>query len=427
MSVVTVHEWCRSAGLRERARREQGRWSRASGSVAIVMQRIRGWHDEGREYPGVNEDKAHSSRTPRVWLLLGHKAGDNNQVLALAEALAWPWEEKRIVYRPWELLSNRLLGVTLRGIDRGASSALEPPWPDLVISSGRRNEPVARWIRRQAPGVRLVHVGRPWAPLDAFDLIVTTPQYSLPERANVLENELPMHRLRRERLQAEAQRWQPRLAALAAPRIAVLLGGNSGAYVFTPEKARRLGRLVNGLARSQHGSVLVTDSARTPAGVTDAFLARDRRRRALSSLGRTARGQSLPRLSRPRGPVRGHGRQHVDDRRGAVCREAAVPVQPRRRSGLVEAALQLPLQRPGAPAGDGDRAASHASRHRTDNRAPHGAGARLLAGRRRADNDARGVRSTRRAARRSPWRRCSRRAAPESGPQAACLMTPESG
>ena len=84
----------------------RGRWSRASGSVAIVMQRIRGWHDEGREYPGVNEDNAHSSRTPRVWLLLGHKAGDNNQVLALAEALAWPWEEKRIVYRPWELLSQ---------------------------------------------------------------------------------------------------------------------------------------------------------------------------------------------------------------------------------------------------------------------------------------------------------------------------------
>ena len=158
----------------------------------------------------MNEDRAHSGRTPRVWLLLGHKAGDNNQVLALAEALAWPWEEKRIVYRPWELLSNRLIGVTLCGIDRGASSPLQAPWPDLVISSGRRNEPVSRWIRRQAPAARLVHVGRPWAPLDTFDLIVSTPQYLLPDRANVLVNDLPMHRLRRERLDAEAARWRPR-------------------------------------------------------------------------------------------------------------------------------------------------------------------------------------------------------------------------
>ena len=53
----------------------------------------------------------------------------------------------------------------------------------------------------------------------------------------------------------------------------MLLGGNSGAYIFTPEKARRLGRLVNGLARSQGGSVMVTDSARTPPGVMEAFLA----------------------------------------------------------------------------------------------------------------------------------------------------------
>ena len=221
----------------------------------------------------MTEHEPHTRPTPGVWLLLGHKAGDNNQVLALAEALGWPWDEKRIAYRPWELLSNRLLGATLCGIDRRASSPLVPPWPELVISSGRRNEPVARWLRRQAPGLRIVHVGRPWAPLDEFDLIVTTPQYSLPARPNVLENELPMHRLQHARLAAEAERWRPRLAQLPAPRIAVLLGGNSGAYIFTPEKARRLGRLVNGLARSQGGSVMVTDSARTPPGVMEAFLA----------------------------------------------------------------------------------------------------------------------------------------------------------
>ena len=89
-----------------------------------------------------------------VWLLVGHKAGDNTQVRALAARLGWPCEEKRIVYQPWELLANRLLQVTLAGIDRARSSELAPPWPDLVISSGRRNEPVARWIKRGAPAGR---------------------------------------------------------------------------------------------------------------------------------------------------------------------------------------------------------------------------------------------------------------------------------
>lgn len=221
----------------------------------------------------VNSGGRRESR-PRLWLLLGHKAGDNTQVIALADALGWPREEKRIFYRGWELLSNRLLGITLAGVDRGRSSSLQPPWPELVISSGRRNEPVARWIRQQSERrTRIVHVGRPWAPLDAFDLVISTPQYRLPERANVLVNELPMHRLSPALLSAAGARWGKELSRFASPRIAVLLGGNSGAYVFTPEKARRLGTLVNGLARAGGGSVMATDSARTPPEAMDAFLA----------------------------------------------------------------------------------------------------------------------------------------------------------
>jgi mitochondrial fission protein ELM1 len=210
---------------------------------------------------------------PRVWVLTGHKAGDNTQVVALAEALGWPFELKRFAYQPWELLSNRLLGVTLAGVDRTASSALEPPWPDLVITAGRRNEPVARWIRRAAGGrTRLVHVGRPWAPLECFDLIVVTPQYFLPERPNVLSIDLPLHRITRARLEETAACWGERFADLPRPYWSVLLGGDSGPFVFTEEKALRLARWLNERVRETGGSVLVTNSARTPEDAFRAFL-----------------------------------------------------------------------------------------------------------------------------------------------------------
>ena len=39
-----------------------------------------------------------TTRQPRVWALLGDKAGDNAQVLALARALGWPFEAKRLAY-----------------------------------------------------------------------------------------------------------------------------------------------------------------------------------------------------------------------------------------------------------------------------------------------------------------------------------------
>ncbi len=203
-----------------------------------------------------------------MWLLMGHKAGDNNQLLALAEAVGQPFVSKQFHYKPYELLSNRLLRVTLAGVDRQRSSQLKPPWPRLVITAGRRNEPVARWIKKQAAGeTRIVHIGRPWASLDVFDLIITTPQYFLPERDNILHLPLPLHRLTRPKLQAAADQWWQQLAHLPRPYTVLLVGGNSGRFVFTRAKGAALGRLANEHVRAGGGSLLVADSARTPASM----------------------------------------------------------------------------------------------------------------------------------------------------------------
>lgn len=208
---------------------------------------------------------------PRVWCLLGYKAGDNTQVTALADALGWPWSPIRIHARPWELTTHLALRATLAGIDRSRSSELLPPWPDLLISAGRRNEPVARWIQSQSAGAtRLVHVGRPWAPLSTYDLIVTTPQYLLPDLPNIRHNRLPLFHHDADALDQEAAALAPQLATLPSPRIALLLGGDSGKFVFTPEKGRRLGQLASTLARASSGSIILTDSPRTPRAAMDA-------------------------------------------------------------------------------------------------------------------------------------------------------------
>jgi hypothetical protein len=208
----------------------------------------------------------------RVWVMLGHKAGDNSQILALAEALGWPFEVKRLVYRPTELLTNLLAPLTRLGIVRRKSSPLAPPWPDLIISAGRRNEPPCRWVQAHADRrVRLVHCGRPWAALENFDLVITTPQYRLPLRPNVLHNTTPLQRVSARRLEEARNLWQPRLAHLPKPHIAVMIGGNAGPYVFDREGAALLGRAASALARRQGGSLLVTSSARTPQGALDAL------------------------------------------------------------------------------------------------------------------------------------------------------------
>jgi len=200
-----------------------------------------------------------------VWCLLGRKAGDNTQVRALAGALGWGYEEKTVVAKSSELLVHIGHRATLAGIRRGASSAFEPPWPDLVLTAGRRNEPVAQWIRRESGGrTRLVHLGRPWTPLSRWDLIITTPQYFLPEADNILHNSLPLHGTSEDVLEQAVHSWQRRFQRLPRPWIAVLAGGDSGRYVLTPEKGRRLGELASGMANAADGALLVTDSPRTP-------------------------------------------------------------------------------------------------------------------------------------------------------------------
>ena len=205
---------------------------------------------------------------PTIWTLTGPKPGDNNQVSALAEALGWPVIEKRLYYRRGELLSNRFLGPNLLGLDRIRSAPLQPPWPDLVISAGRRNEPVARWIRRAAGRrhpVRLVHLGRPWASVGHFDLIVTTPQYHLPRVANVLHNSLPLHRVHSDILAEHGARWQTRLNGLPRPFTVLLAGGSSANMVMDRATSQRLLSHTKTLVEKTGGSLLISTSKRTPA------------------------------------------------------------------------------------------------------------------------------------------------------------------
>jgi hypothetical protein len=211
---------------------------------------------------------------PKVWALLGTKAGGNGQLTSLASALGWPYETKQLVYNPLNHCPNLLLGASLLSLNRRKSSPLTAPWPDLVIAASRRSVPVARWIKQQSGGrTRLVHLLHTQAPFDLFDLIITTPQYCLPPRPNVLQNTAALNRIAPERLTAAAAQWEERLADLPRPHTALLVGGNSSTYRLDPATAANLGRQASAHVRAIGGSLLVSTSPRTPAPAAEALFA----------------------------------------------------------------------------------------------------------------------------------------------------------
>jgi mitochondrial fission protein ELM1 len=215
-------------------------------------------------------------RAPRVWALLGHRTGDNIQVETLAGALDWPCEHKALSWRKrrvgWTPVYGRM-APSLSPLTEDARALIAPPWPDLVLSVGWRSAPVARWIGQHG-GSRLVHIGRPRAPLDGFDLVLTTPQYRLPEAPNVIQLDGPMTRLSADALANAAAQWRGRLADLPRPWVAVLIGGDAPPLRLTNDAAAELGEQAEALARQRGGSLLVATGPRTSRAAFDAFRSR---------------------------------------------------------------------------------------------------------------------------------------------------------
>lgn len=217
-----------------------------------------------------------TTRAPApVWVIQSYRAGENTQLLGLAERLGRPYRVIALKYRSRAGLLGLLRRCSLGGIDATSRAGLEPPWPDVLITAGLRNEPVCAWIRRASGGrTRLVFIGRTWQRPERFDLVVTTPQYRVRAGATVLENLLTQHRVTPERLQEAATRHRAAFEELPRPLIAVLLGGSSGPYVLGARSAERLSRDLEALVAATGGSLAVTSSSRTPFDFLETLLAR---------------------------------------------------------------------------------------------------------------------------------------------------------
>ncbi|MFZ5492399.1 MAG: mitochondrial fission ELM1 family protein [Pseudomonadota bacterium] len=207
---------------------------------------------------------------PRIWVLQAEKSGDNAQMQALVEAVGLPATVKRLrMRRRWQLGKPRIRA-SLRHLDPGASDPLLPPWPDLVVASGRRLMNVALWLREQSAGTRLVLVGRPHGHDRAFDLIVAAPQFQLPPRPNVLNLSLPLIIPPRAAIEQAVLAWRPALSALTRPLTAVLVGGPTRPFRFGPAQAQAL--IAETLAASGGaGTLYLSTSRRTPPAVVDAL------------------------------------------------------------------------------------------------------------------------------------------------------------
>jgi mitochondrial fission protein ELM1 len=189
-----------------------------------------------------------------------------SQCLGLAEALGLPPILKRIALRsPWRQLTPYVrIGGSLQFAD--TSDRLRPPWPDLLIATGRHSVAPALHVKaasaRDGKRTIAVQLQNPVIAASHFDLVVVPRHDGLTGR-NVVATRGALHRVTPELLKTGAERLAPRIASLPRPYVAVLLGGSNGAYRFDAETATRLGQQLTAAARAISGSLLITPSRRT--------------------------------------------------------------------------------------------------------------------------------------------------------------------
>ncbi|MDE2466543.1 MAG: mitochondrial fission ELM1 family protein [Alphaproteobacteria bacterium] len=189
-----------------------------------------------------------------------------SQCLGLAEALGIDPILKRVNLRqPWSMLSPFVRVPPSCSYTR-ESGSLEPPWPDLLIASGRQSVQASIFVHKQSR-----HAGQPCVTVQIqnpvvsprhFDLVIT-PAHDQLRGPNVLTTLGALHRVTPRKLAQAAPDFLLRIGAQPRPYISVLIGGANGAFRFSAREMEELLQALIGAARACGGTLLITPSRRT--------------------------------------------------------------------------------------------------------------------------------------------------------------------
>lgn len=205
------------------------------------------------------------------WILTDGKAGDIAQCAGIAEALSIPYEQRTVAPRrpfSWFLPFGP---IDPREASTAEGSPLAPPFPDLVIASGRRAVGYLKHLKRASKGrIFTVCLKDPRTGPSAADLI-WVPEHDRLRGTNVIVTPTAPHRFAAERLKTMREDALPEIDRLPAPHVAVLVGGDSRHHRFTRNDVEIFASGLRTLAERTGGSLLITSSRRTPGRLIQAL------------------------------------------------------------------------------------------------------------------------------------------------------------
>lgn len=196
-----------------------------------------------------------------TWIVSDGTIGMEVQSKGLAEAVGVAPVLKHVGARwPWRALPARAWAFPFLALGPG-SDPLAPPWPDLVIGTGRIAAAFSSAIRKASGGRTFsVQIQNPHLPHDRFDMIVV-PEHDGYAAPNAVVTLGAVNRVSPALLDEMRASWAPRFAHLPRPLVQVLVGGSNRRYRLDAGAASRLGRQLAAL--TPDFGIAVTPSRRT--------------------------------------------------------------------------------------------------------------------------------------------------------------------
>jgi len=231
----------------------------------------------------------------RIWVVTDGKAGDEIPCVGVAEELLGvrtapmaevgappmdPWttyplpphvqtypsgtiEIRRVAPRPPWVWFMPKGPIDPRDDPSRRASPIAPPWPDILIASGRRAIAYVRAVKRAAGDATFTVILKdPRTPDHGADF-VWVPEHDRAKNRGFLRTLTTPHRFSIDRIRATRTRLPAEITQLPAPRIGLLLGGRTRMGPFSGEDCRRLCQSLAAL-KADVGSFLITVSRRTP-------------------------------------------------------------------------------------------------------------------------------------------------------------------
>lgn len=209
---------------------------------------------------------------PTIWALTSGAAGMRSQVLGLAHAIGGEISEKQASLRkPWSLLPGHLCPNPLTCLTND-SSQFSPPWPDILITCGRRSSALSIAIAKKSKGKTFrVHIQDPQISSKYFDMVIAM-QHDDVTGDNIISTKTALHNIRQTELEDAKNLWREQLPLEQTDLVlGIILGGKNKKFGFSEERLRTLMNLIKKAREAHNATILITPSRRTEAFVKSAL------------------------------------------------------------------------------------------------------------------------------------------------------------